>query len=118
MPALSRTQQRLFGQAYGVKLWKKSGGKRGIDPKDLDPKYKKEITDLAKSMSLAKLKDFAETKHKRIPEEVNEKVIKPIFFKLDVDSQYDSSKEKARRLANLSDYREFLHKKKRDKDAN
>jgi len=45
-------------------------------------------------------------------------VIKALFFKLDPDSQYDSSKEKARRLANLSDYREFLHKKKRDKNAN
>jgi hypothetical protein len=118
MPSLSRTQQRLFGQAYGVKLWKKSGGKRGINPKDLNPKYKKEIEKLADSMSMAKLKDFAETKHKRIPEEVNEKVIKALFFKLDPDSQYDSSKEKARRLANLSDYREFLHKKKRDKNAN
>lgn len=118
MPALSRTQQRLFGQAYGVKLWKSSGGKKGINPKDLNPKYKKEIEDLAKSMSLAKLKDFAETKHKKIPEEVNEKAIKSLFFKLDPDSKYDSSREKARRLANLSDYREFLHKKKRDKDAN
>lgn len=118
MPALSRTQQRLFGQAYGVKLWKKTGGKKGINPKDLNPKYKKEINDLANSMSLAKLKDFAETKHKKIPEDINEMVIKPIFWKLDTDAQYDSSREKARRLANLSDYREFLHKKKRDKDAN
>jgi hypothetical protein len=69
-------------------------------------------------MSLNKLKDFAETKHKRIPEEVNEKVIKTLFFKLNPDSEYDSSREKARRLSNLSDYREFLHKKKRDKNAN
>jgi len=67
MPSLSRTQQRLFGQAYGVKLWKKSGGKRGINPKDLNPKYKKEIEKLADSMSMANLKISRKPNTKEFP---------------------------------------------------
>ena len=110
--SLSRTQQRLFGQAYGVKIWKKTHGKKGINPMDINPKYKEEITNLANSMSLAKLKEFAETKHKKLPEEVEEGVIKDIYYRLSPDAQYDSSKEKSRRPGNLADYREFVKKNK------
>lgn len=110
--SLSRTQQRLFGQAYGVKMWKKTGGKKGINPMDINPKYKEEITNLANSMSLAKLKEFAETKHKKLPEEVEEGVLKDIYYRLSPDAQYDPSKEKSRRPGNLADYREFIKKNK------
>ena len=110
--SLSKTQQRLFGQAYGVKQWKQTNGKSGINPADLNPKYKKEIVDLANSMSMAKLKDFAETKHKKLPEEVKEKSIKDIYFRLSPDAQYDPSREKERRAGNLADYREFIKKNK------
>mgnify|MGYP000323960961 CR=1 FL=1 len=60
----------------------------------------------------AKLKEFAETKHKKLPEEVEEGVIKDIYFRLSPDAQYDSSKEKSRRPGNLADYREFVKKNK------
>ena len=32
MPALSKTQQRLMGQAYGVRKFMDTNGKDGIDP--------------------------------------------------------------------------------------
>jgi hypothetical protein len=112
MPAVTRTQQRLFGQAYGVRMFKSTHGKQGINPKDLNPKYKEEIVKLANSMSVAELEKYASTKHKRLPERVKEGVIKDIYYHLSPDAQYDSSKEKSRREANLCDYREFIHKYK------
>jgi hypothetical protein len=116
--SLSRTQQRLFGQAYGVKMWKRSHGEKGLNPKDINPKYKKEIMDLANSVSLAKLKEFAETKHKNLPEEVKEGILKDIYYKLTPDAQYSNARSGERSLANLSDYREYIKKKnKKDLDA-
>lgn len=115
--SVSKTQQRLFGQAYAVKVWKRSEGKRGVNPKDLNPKYKKEILALADSVSLAKLREFAETKHKDLPEELKEGALKDIYFKLSPDSKYSSSKKKARSLANLADYREYLNKNKNNLDG-
>ena len=32
MPSVTKSQQRLFGQAYGVRKWMDSDGKSGIDP--------------------------------------------------------------------------------------
>jgi len=64
MPAKSIAQQRVMAQAYGVK-------KGDIDPKDLDPQYRDQIVDLADSMTLKQLKDFAETKHSEIKESRN-----------------------------------------------
>jgi hypothetical protein len=113
--SVSRTQQRLFGQAYGVRMWQKTEGsqnRKGINPKDLDPKYKKEIMLLAKSMSLAKLKEFAQTKHKDLPEEVKEGIIKTIYSKLSPEAEYDPSRKKQRSMANLADYREHIKKNK------
>jgi hypothetical protein len=63
MPAVSKSQQRLMAQAYGVK-------KGDINPKELNPEYRKQIEDLAKSMTLKQLKDYAETEHKNLPNEV------------------------------------------------
>ncbi len=65
MPSVSRTQQRLMGQALAYK--------RGeIKAKDLNPEYADEIKKLAKSMTEKQLKDFAGTKHKNLPEKVKE----------------------------------------------
>jgi hypothetical protein len=65
MPSVSKTQQRLMGQALAYK--------RGeIKAKDLNPQYADEIKKLAKSMSEKQLKDFASTKHKNLPEKVKE----------------------------------------------
>ena len=65
MPSVSKTQQRLMGQALAYK--------RGeIKAKDLNPDYADEIKKLAKSMTEKQLKDFASTKHKNLPEKVKE----------------------------------------------
>jgi hypothetical protein len=115
MPSVSKTQQRLFGQAYGVKEFRSSRGKKGINPKDLNPKYKEEILKLANSMSLNKLKDFANTKHKNIPEQVEEGAIKDIYQRLQPEAKYNPKKKKQRAVANLADYREFIIKDKSNK---
>ena len=56
MPALSKTQQRLMGQAYGVRKFMDTKGKEGIDPDTIDSKYREEIVDIAKGMKKKPLK--------------------------------------------------------------
>ena len=111
--AASKTQQRLFGQAYGVKVFRITDGKKGVDPKDINPRYKKEIIKLSNSMSLAKLKEFAHTKHKDLPEEVKEGVLKDIYYKLSPEAEYEPEREKERKMGNLADYREYIKKNKK-----
>lgn len=53
MPAKSEEQRRLMAQAYAVK-------KGDLNPKDINAAWRDKIVDLANSMSLADLKDFAE----------------------------------------------------------
>lgn len=69
MPAQSKSQQRLMGVAYAVK----SGD---MQLSDVDASYKDKVKELVDSMSLKDLKDFAETDHSGLPEEVTEGVIK------------------------------------------
>ncbi len=57
MPSTSKAQQRLMGMAYSLK-------KGEMDPKDAS----QEVKDLADSMTLQQLKDFASTKHEGLPE--------------------------------------------------
>ena len=57
MPSVSKTQQRLMGQAYAVKTGKK-------DEDEVSDKVAK----LAKGMTKKQLKDFASTKHEGLPE--------------------------------------------------
>ena len=59
MPSTSKSQQRLMGQAYAVRLFKDSGGKEGLNPKDIAAGWREKIEDLADSMSKQDLKDFA-----------------------------------------------------------
>jgi hypothetical protein len=66
MPSVSKSQQRLMGQAYAYKTG-------DIKLKDLDPKYADEIKDLAKSMTKKQLRDFAKTSHKGLPETKSKK---------------------------------------------
>lgn len=68
MPARSKTQQRLMGLAYAFK----SGD---VKSKDLNPKYADEIKKISKSMTKKQLKDFAKTKHKGLPEKVEERIM-------------------------------------------
>lgn len=59
MPSTSKEQQRLMGQAYAVRQFIDSGGKEGLNPKDIDPQWRDKIEDLAKNMTKQDLKDFA-----------------------------------------------------------
>ena len=61
MTSTSIAQQRLMGMAYSLK-------KGEMDPKDAS----QEVKDLADSMTLKQLKDFAETKHEGLPDKVEE----------------------------------------------
>jgi hypothetical protein len=56
MPAVSQAQQKLMGMAYALK-------KGDMKPEDAS----KEVKDLADSMTLQQLKDFAETSHEGLP---------------------------------------------------
>lgn len=61
MPSVSKAQQRLMGMAYALK-------KGDMKPADAS----QEVKDLADSMTLKQLKDFAETKHEDLPDHVEE----------------------------------------------
>lgn len=111
MPAVSRTQQRLMGQAHGVRKWMDTKGKEGLDPKKIDSAYRETIVDIANSMNKKALKDFAETKHKKLPEEIDEDKISTIIPHLNPEAN-KPSKSKSRKMQNLSDYREFINQKK------
>jgi hypothetical protein len=68
MPSKSKSQQRIMGLAYAYK----SGD---VKSKDLNPKYADEVKKISKSMTKKQLKDFAKTKHKGLPEKVEERIM-------------------------------------------
>jgi len=110
MPAVSRTQQRLMGQAYGVRKWMDTNGKEGINPKNIDSEYRETIVDIANNMKKKDLKHYAETKHKKLPERIEEG-IDTIIPHLSPEAN-KPKKSKNRKMQNLSDYREFINRKK------
>jgi len=63
MPSTSVAQQKLMGMAYALK-------KGELDPKDASA----EVQELADSMTLKQLKDFASTKHDGLPQYVEENI--------------------------------------------
>ena len=63
MPSTSKAQQRLMGQAYAYK-------KGELKSSEVSA----EIKELADSMTLKQLKDFASTKHDGLPETVGENI--------------------------------------------
>jgi hypothetical protein len=65
MPAKSKSQQRLFGMAYAYK-------KGESELSDFPEGIRDQIKRMADDMSLSKLKDYAETKHQGLPDEVQE----------------------------------------------
>lgn len=67
MPAVSKSQQRLMAQAYQVKKYKETSGREGINPLEIEPEYRVEIEDLAVSMTMDQLKDYAKTPHTDLP---------------------------------------------------
>lgn len=119
MPAYSRSQQRLMAQAYGIKTG-------SLKPEDIDPRYRKAIVNLSKKMTKKQLEDYAKTKHKGLPEDVDEAVVtpkasyapnfkpgyylsttnSPILPFLDTDKVKKKSGKK--NLENLKDYRDWV----------
>jgi hypothetical protein len=86
MPSRSRTQQRLMGQALAFK--------RGeIKSEDLDQRYADRIKKLSKSMSTKQLRDFAKTKHKNLPEKIQEHVF-----------EFEQSDQKLKHLKNFKQF--------------
>lgn len=78
MPSKSKSQQRIMGLAYAYK----SGD---VKSKDLNPKYAEDIKKISKSMTKKQLKDFAKTKHKGLPDKVEERIMS---FKTFVSENY------------------------------
>jgi hypothetical protein len=119
MPARSKSQQRLMAQAYSVKTG-------ALTPSDIDPRYRKAIVDLSKKMTEKQLKDYAETGHKSLPNDVDEAIItpkasyapnfKPGYYLSTTNSpilpSLDTEKEKKKlgkgNLENLKDYRDWI----------
>lgn len=65
MPATSKSQQRLMGQAYALK-------KGELKSSDLDSEYRDQIENLAKEMTLKQLRDYAKTSHSDLPKKIQE----------------------------------------------
>jgi len=125
MPAVSTAQQRLMAQAYAIKVG-------AIEPSDLNPKYKKVITNLADSMTKKELQKYASTKHKNLPHHVDEEVIGDMPVSLEpigsdniptfhpkgpgkivpfLDPDSKQKKKGKKNLENLKDYRDWLDSK-------
>ncbi|NBV27570.1 DUF3008 family protein [bacterium] len=74
MPAVSKAQQSLMGQAWALRTGQ-------LKLKDIDPKYRKTIKEIADGeMTNKELEKFASTRSKKLPhyvkeEEVNEEEI-------------------------------------------
>lgn len=85
MPAVTPSQQRLFGQAYAIKTG-------DLKPEDLNPEYRDQIVKLADSMTLKQLKDYAETKHSEMKKENTEYKMKniPTFESFVNESKIDT----------------------------
>lgn len=95
MPALSRSQQRLFGMIHA---WQKGKLK----------KAPKKIKSLAKRIDPQSAKDFAETKHEDLPEKVAETQLWRRFgqpaveLPLDPDTFSNYIRERLLRIADAS----------------
>jgi hypothetical protein len=119
MPAVSKSQKRLMSQAYGIKTG-------ALKPSDIDPRYRKSIVDLSKSMTEKQLRDYTQTPEKGLPNDVDEAIItpkasyapnfKPGYYLSTTNSpilpSLDTEKEKKKlgkgNLENLKDYRDWI----------
>ena len=99
MPATSKTQFRLFSQVYGVQKHKKTGGKEGLDPKDLDPEYRRQITNLADEMKPKDVKDMIDVDYQKLPDEVKEASSDELEIGTKVEMEHTDSKEEAEKIA-------------------
>jgi len=119
MPAVSKSQKRLMSQAYAVKTG-------ALKPSDIDPRYRKSIVDLSKSMTEKQLRDYTQTPEKGLPNDVDEAIVtpkasyapnfKPGYYLSTTNSpilpSLDTEKEKKKlgkgNLENLKDYRDWI----------
>lgn len=122
MPAVSKSQQSLFGQAYAVKIGE-------LSPSDINPKYRDQIVKLSKSMSEKELKAYASTKRKKLPNHVDEgddqislaPISSSAMPKFEpkgpgkiipfLDTDLKQKKKGKKNLSNLKDYRDWLSDK-------
>jgi len=65
MPSVSKAQQSLMAQAYGIKTG-------SLKPSDLNPEYRSRIVSLSKRMTGKELEKYASTKTKKLPHYVKE----------------------------------------------
>jgi hypothetical protein len=68
LPAKSKKQQKLMGAVYAYKKGKNKHAS-------------KKVKEIAKGMSKKSAKDFASTKHKKLPEKVKSESCEPIKLK-------------------------------------
>jgi hypothetical protein len=119
MPAVSKSQKRLMSQAYAIKTG-------ALKPSDIDPRYRKSIVDLSKSMTEKQLRDYTQTPEKGLPNDVDEAIVtpkasyapdfKPGYYLSTTNSpilpSLDTEKEKKKlgkgNLENLKDYRDWI----------
>ena len=119
MPAVSKSQKRLMSQAYAVKTG-------SLKPSDIDPRYRKSIVDLSKSMTEKQLRDYTQTPEKGLPNDVDEAIVtpkasyapkfKPGYYLSTTNSPIlpflDTEKIKKKlgkkNLENLKDYRDWI----------
>jgi hypothetical protein len=107
MPAVSQAQQKLMGMAYALK-------KGEMKPEDAS----QEVKDLADSMTLQQLKDYASTKHEGIPKK------KPVeeynFFWWDTQAQQAASQAAASKRDQtdilVQSFMDFVTGKRNSKD--
>ena len=120
MPAVSKKQQRIMGQAHGVRKFMDSKGKEGLDPKDIDNRYREIIMEIAKKMSKKALSDYAKTKHTKLPdvvessntEEGNPGEVPTVYPYLNPEANKPKKRTKYSKMQNIADYREFINKYK------
>ncbi len=126
MPSVSKAQQSIMGQAYGIKTG-------SLKPSDLNPKYKDKIVSIAKEMTKKELEKFASTKRKGLPQHVKEddsvdgvSTITPLVnvtgaedytpqgpagIKPYLDTDARKKTKGKKNLSNLKDYRDWLNQK-------
>lgn len=113
MPATSKAQQKLMGMAYALK-------KGEMKPSEAS----QEVKDLADSMTLKQLKDFAETKHTGLPDHVEESGISGFLstgplvryskYSANIGGSYIST-EKDKKDPLIQSFIDFISKKKKEK---
>lgn len=104
MPAVSQAQQKLMGMAYAYK--------KG-DMKEEDAS--KEVKELADSMSLEDLKDYAETKHDDLPAKKESKD-NPDEEELENDDKKPLESKEPKKMKHLKTFEDFVRECEGDKD--